>query len=325
MRLKKHKLICAAILLLTVCTALAVILWPKPLPVCETGDLFLVKCGGNLAFSDELLAEKLPFDMEPLWEHLPADFCQKNVLSFPNEHSYAYNIQIYGGDVYFTQGMPGRVYRRCGEGLSQLLTLRRVNALTVQDGRIFFLQPVEAGGLAGSLYFSRGTLFQKKIADCVCSYTVIGDRVFYVEYENYALYAYDIPTEETTCLHSGEVRSVVSDGAYIYYTRYDYSKDEYWINGELYRAAPDGSDPQLLLAQVCWNLYLYGDWILYQNMNDGRSLYRINKDGTENCRLYEGMIGEYYILDGMILFERLYDDWYLGDVDGETEVTVYRE
>lgn len=289
------------------------------MPVSERSNPFQVTCGGDLAITDELICTGFSFDSKCLFEQ--GSFSQKKVV-LPG---MAYNILIYGEDIYYTYGLPGRVYRKSANGLPRPLTLKRVHSLTVQDGKMFYIDPTDDG-----LYISNGSVLKTRIADSISCYTVIDNQVFYIEYETYSLNVYDISTKQHTCIHTGEIRNIVSDGEFIYYTCYDYSEGEGYTNGKLYRAKLDGSDPQLLLEQVCWNVYLYKDDIFYRNQSDRGNMYRVHKDGTDNRLLFEGNIGEYYIWDEKVLFRRITtekngipDGYYLGSLDGQEETTIY--
>lgn len=289
---------------------------------------FNVHNGGVVAESDTVIYSAVSADK--LAQLLSID---TNAIACRQLPDLASNIQLSGEDAYFTWGFPGRIYRINHRGTIQMITFKRASEFLIENGNIYWRQNDSAGFFPNSeevcdvLYRKELYGFKKtKIAENVSGYTAMGSKLFYIQYDDYALHCYDVDTKLYTKIHEGPISTIECDEKNIYYTISTPSQENTPMEGQLYRAELDGSNCVLMLNQLCWNLNLYDGYIYYRNQSEGGNLYRIKKDGTANQLLCEGNIGSIHVVNDMLLFKRITTvkngipaGWYVADLEGENE------
>lgn len=90
-------------------------------------------------------------------------------------------------------------------------------------------------------------------------------------------------TDSTTVVERFPSYWVVNDDQWFYYADGDA------MGGPLIRMRADGSAKQQLAPDKAARISLLGDWLLYENTENGRAIYRIKTDGTGKARL-EGTV-----------------------------------
>lgn len=287
---------------------------PKKIPNYKI-DLSNRESGGQLFVSDSIVASSWDIDVSSLFEG-------KKIVQLT---SMASNVLVYGDDIYYTHGSPGRIYRYTPLGLSIPVTLTRVNDLRVQEGRIFWRDTDTA-----ALYMSDGSIGGKKfLVNHVAEYCIAGDKIIYQSYDDGDLYSYDLIENKKTCIYSDADRILgfVADEEYIYYSYFDYLSDQGYVNGRLYKADHDGNNAVLLSDNVATKkIHLNGDYIFFYNKAT-HGLCRINKDGSNLVFTDIVPHGGYVVFDGNILYNTggAYDSFFVTDLDGKNKVKLERE
>jgi len=316
---RKWIVILTVVLVLMLILSCAVLLSAR-IPTAEMSDLSDTVAGGHAAESDTWICASPDMDFGLWSEQFSARAQKKTLVKLP---SMAANVLICGEQIYFTYGVPGWVFCTSGGKIPKLMVPAQVDHLTVQDGRMFWIQ--DSGRSEDgfdTLYMASGfSWWKKQIASHVKEYTVLDGKIVYTAYEPYGMYAYDMETGENTCLYSEDVPILFSDGEVLYYGFYDYTEEEGFCGGKLYRAAPDGSGEQLVSEQICMLAHCYDEYIYYRNGYTGE-LYRMNTDGSDIRRIAEGNIGSIHIIDNKLLFYRITDGYYLANLDGQNEIAL---
>lgn len=88
--------------------------------------------------------------------------------------------------------------------------------------------------------------------------------------------------------------------------------NEFWMDkdviyaiqedGHICSFKTDGSELSIIYDGKVKDLFVYGDYIFYHNLNDSNSLYRIKTNGTENVKISANAVGSYYIIDDFIYY-----------------------
>jgi hypothetical protein len=92
-----------------------------------------------------------------------------------------------------------------------------------------------------------------------------------------------------------------------------YSKWIYYQNvsdgKKLYKVCTDGSTQSCLTEGQAWSINATGDWVYY--INDKSKIFKIRTDGSQNTRLSDGGAGSITVVGDWIYYSNLDDDWKL--------------
>jgi hypothetical protein len=307
--LKTKKAIIWILVLFTAIISFYLIM-PQKIPNYKI-DLSNCESGRDLFVSDSIVASSWDIDVSSL-------FKGKKIVQLP---SMASNVLVYGDDIYYTYGSPGRAYRYTPLGISVPVTLTKVNDLRVQEGRIFWRDTDTA-----ALYMSDGSIGGKKfLVNHVAEYCIAGDKIIYQSYDDGDLYSYDLIENKKTCIYSDADRILgfVADEEYIYYSYFDYLSDQGYVNGRLYKADHDGNNAVILSDNIpTLKIYLNGDYIFFHNKGTN-GLCRMNKDGSNLVFTNIDESG-FVLFDGNIIYraDDAYDSFYVTDLDGKNKVKL---
>jgi outer membrane protein assembly factor BamB len=154
------------------------------------------------------------------------------------------------------------------------------------DGWIYYRNQADHG----SLYRIKidGTGRQKLSDDAPNFINVVGDWVFYFNFDDRKVYKIDVNGRNREVVIEGLVSSVfVSDGL-IYY-RYD---------NLIYKLDIESNQKAQLNEDECGNIFVIDGWIYYNAFSGG--LYKMRIDGTEKIKLTDNRCGPVFIVE---------DDW----------------
>jgi len=134
--------------------------------------------------------------------------------------------------------------------------------------------------------------------------------------DEYNLYKMDTNGENVTKLNDECSRCIILSGEYVYYT-------SHWEDGEkLIRIKIDGTQRELVSVNQCQRINLHGNYIYYRNMSDSGNLYRMNLDGSDDVKLFDGYVSTINITDDFIAYARRVDGisgYYMANHDGSNE------
>lgn len=120
-----------------------------------------------------------------------------------------------------------------------------------------------------------------RIKDNVSSMIIINNYIYYAKGVGLAegLFRIDITNNEEKCITKESVKEFNISNNYIYYTNYN---DE-----QLYRIDLNGKNKKTILTDKVEHICIINDMIYVSNITDGKSIYQINLEGTENKKILE--------------------------------------
>ena len=174
------------------------------------------------------------------------------------------------------------------------------------DGWIYYItmHRAETGGYSGMLYKIRNDGSEKTALNVNDAFyiNVIGDWIYYMDWQRYAIYKVRTDGSQNTQVSSHYITgfNVVDDWIY------------YIDSGRIFKMRTDGSeDTKLNDAEFCRNINVVGNWIYYIS-GDGNSntnyIYRMRTDGSQNTQINDTGSDHINVVGDWIYYNSNYND-----------------
>lgn len=247
--------------------------------------------------------------------------------------SKCYYLNNAENGIFYTYGSPGRIYFMNDRGHTKKISENRVGNLMLYHDQLYYKQCYSNifAEIKEEWNTDVDTLFtcnlsgnnRLRIADRVTKYVICNNILYYITYDDYALYSYDIVSKEIHMLLEKNVWDVAVDENYIFYIFFDPTERQ----NALYRMNLDLSDQICLFESDCTIANMTDEYIFFRTAG---CLNRINKDGSEKTQFVLGNIGSVHVFQDKLFFERITQDYapevagfYSINLDGSEEKLLF--
>ena len=192
-------------------------------------------------------------------------------------------INIVGGQIFYTTGAPGIVCRMDLDGRNKKkLTRERVGNLIVVGETVFYRLSTDDDRW-GQLYKTDTTgsshifLAQKAV-----QFAISDESIYYSNLsDGCSLYKMDFNGQSVEKLNDADTISINAFSDYVYYSVF---LEDYLI-GNPYRMRTDGAEVLLLTEQRCSKLNVYDGYIYFRNETENGRVFRMRTDGSDISQL----------------------------------------
>lgn len=216
------------------------------------------------------------------------DGSQKQNLS----NNVAYQINVVGDYVYYTNGDPGSIFKiNINGGNSKKLKSGYNSNLIVIGNTIYYknkdkLCKMDTNGKK-----------KRKLVNDVLEFSIDNNFIYFTNQSDKCLYKADLIGKNIKKLSDDYAKDINVENGWIYYWEFNDSK--------LYKLKDDGSQKIVISNDVCRNLNLYKGVLYYRNQTAHTSIYRVNVDGSERCKIIDGNIVNINIVNDFIVYYKV--------------------